>query len=170
MPASGPDKASTTPSIQAAKSAPANTYDADLAAAVAVFQARHGINVDSALGKETIESMNVPASYRLGEIAANMERYRWLPRSFGSRYIFVNVSAFKLEAYDSGQKTLEMKVIVGQEYQDKATPVFAGTRWRPWCSGKYSSSKRMRRYIPAPRVSTHATLFFHKRGSDRSNN
>ena len=103
----------------------ANVYDRDLAAAVAVFQQRHGINVDSALGTETIESMNVPASYRLGEIAANMERYRWLPRTFGNRYIFVNVPAFKLEAFDSGQKTLEMKVIVGQEYQDKATPVFA---------------------------------------------
>jgi murein L,D-transpeptidase YcbB/YkuD len=69
--------------------------------------------------------MNVPAEYRLGEIAANMERFRWLPRSFGSRYVFVNVPAFKLEAYDNGQKALEMKVIVGQEYQDKATPVFA---------------------------------------------
>ena len=125
VPASGPNKASMVPSIQAAKSAAPNTYDADLAAAVALFQARHGINVDSALGKETIESMNVPASYRLAEIAANMERYRWLPRSFGARYVFVNVSAFKLEAYDSGQKALEMKVIVGQEYQDKATPVFA---------------------------------------------
>jgi murein L,D-transpeptidase YcbB/YkuD len=61
----------------------------------------------------------------LGEIAANMERYRWLPRSFGSRYIFVNVPAFKLEAFDTGQKVLEMKVIVGQEYQNRATPVFA---------------------------------------------
>ena len=30
------------------------------------------IHVDSALGKETIESMNVPASFRLGEIAENM--------------------------------------------------------------------------------------------------
>ena len=125
VPASGPNKASMVPSIQGAKSAAPNTYDADLAAAVALFQTRHGINVDSALGKETIESMNVPASYRLAEIAANMERYRWLPRSFGARYVFVNVSAFKLEAYDSGQKALEMKVIVGQEYQDKATPVFA---------------------------------------------
>ena len=125
VPASGPNKASVTPSVQGAKSAAPNTYDADLAAAVALFQTRHGINVDSALGKETIESMNVPASYRLAEIAANMERYRWLPRSFGARYVFVNVSAFKLEAYDSGQKALEMKVIVGQEYQDKATPVFA---------------------------------------------
>jgi murein L,D-transpeptidase YcbB/YkuD len=125
VPASGATKASMIPSPQSASRAVASTYDADLAAAVALFQARHGINVDSALGKETIESMNVPASYRLAEIAANMERYRWLPRSFGSRYIFVNVSAFKLEAYDSGQRALEMKVIVGQEYQDKATPVFA---------------------------------------------
>ncbi|HYU54425.1 MAG TPA: L,D-transpeptidase family protein [Gemmatimonadaceae bacterium] len=99
--------------------------DTGLAAAIAEFQQRHSINVDSALGKETIEAMNVPASYRLGEIAANMERYRWLPRSFGSRYVFVNVPAFKLEAYDSGQKVLEMKVIVGQEYQNRATPVFA---------------------------------------------
>jgi murein L,D-transpeptidase YcbB/YkuD len=100
-------------------------YDRDLAAAVAVFQQRHSINVDSALGKETIDAMNVSAEFRLGQIAANMERWRWLPRSFGSRYIFVNVPAFKLEAYDSGQKTIEMKVIVGQEYENKATPVFA---------------------------------------------
>src|SRR5712675_1888182 len=117
--------ASMVPALKRAKASLAGTYDHDLAAAVALFQERHGINVDSSLGKETIESMNVPASYRLAEIAANMERYRWLPRSFGKRYVFVNVSAFKLEAYDSGQKSLEMKVIVGQEYQDKATPVFA---------------------------------------------
>ncbi|MEP6858507.1 MAG: L,D-transpeptidase family protein, partial [Gemmatimonadales bacterium] len=125
VPASGANKASMIPSPQGATASSGSTYDHDLAAAVALFQTRHGINVDSALGKETIESMNVPASYRLGEIAANMERYRWLPRSLGSRYVFVNVSAFKLEAYDTGQKVLEMKVIVGQEYQDKATPVFA---------------------------------------------
>jgi murein L,D-transpeptidase YcbB/YkuD len=125
VPASGANKASMSQSPQGMSAPSATTYDHDLAAAVALFQTRHGINVDSALGKETLESMNVPASYRLGEIAANMERYRWLPRSFGSRYVFVNVSAFKLEAYDSGTKTLEMKVIVGQEYQDKATPVFA---------------------------------------------
>jgi murein L,D-transpeptidase YcbB/YkuD len=125
IPSSGANKGSMVSSPQGAKASAADTYDQDLAAAVALFQTRHGINVDSSLGKETIESMNVPASYRLAEIAANMERYRWLPRSFGSRYIFVNVSAFKLEAYDSGQRTLTMKVIVGQEYQDKATPVFS---------------------------------------------
>jgi murein L,D-transpeptidase YcbB/YkuD len=118
-PGSGGDSAST------AQRSGGGVYDNNLAGAVAEFQQRHSINVDSALGKETIDAMNVPASYRLGEIAANMERYRWLPRSFGQRYIFVNVPAFRLEAYDSGQKVMEMKVIVGQEYEDKATPVFA---------------------------------------------
>jgi murein L,D-transpeptidase YcbB/YkuD len=69
--------------------------------------------------------MNKPATYRLGQIAANLERYRWMPRSLGTRYIYVNVPAFKLTAYEGNQKALEMKVIVGQNYQDKTTPVFA---------------------------------------------
>ena len=123
--ASAPATSSMFPSLQAQAGSSAGVYDPALAGAVALYQARHAINVDSALGAETIESMNVPAHFRLGEIAANMERFRWLPRSFGSRYVFVNVPAFKLEAYDAGRKTLEMKVIVGQEYEDRATPVFA---------------------------------------------
>jgi murein L,D-transpeptidase YcbB/YkuD len=108
-----------------ADSAKANVYDRALAGAVAEFQAHHGIVVDSMLGDETLQSLNVPADYRLAQIAANLERYRWLPRNLGQRYIFVNVPAFRLQAYDSGQKVLEMKVIVGQEYEGRKTPVFA---------------------------------------------
>jgi L,D-transpeptidase YcbB len=100
-------------------------YDHALAGAVAEFQARHTIVEDSMLGPETLAAMNRPAAYRLAQIAANLERYRWLPREFGARYIFVNVPAFRLEAYDQGQRVLEMRVIVGAEYQDRATPVFA---------------------------------------------
>ena len=66
IPASGANKASMIPSPQSTTVSSASTYDHELAAAVGLFQARHGINVDSALGKETIESMNVPARYRLG--------------------------------------------------------------------------------------------------------
>jgi L,D-transpeptidase YcbB len=102
-----------------------NVYDAGLAGAVAQFQAHHGIAVDSALGTETVNALNVPVAYRLGQIAANMERHRWMPRSLPDRYVYVNVPAFHLEAFDGGKPTLEMKVIVGQEYEDKATPVFA---------------------------------------------
>src|SRR5205823_14985136 len=96
-----------------------------IAGAVAQVQAHHAIAVDSMLGKETLDALSVPADYRLAQIAANLERYRWLPRELGQRYVLVNVPQFYLHAYDSCQKTLDMKVIVGQEYEDKATPVFA---------------------------------------------
>jgi L,D-transpeptidase YcbB len=116
--AGGPAAASTPPSGTA-------TYDRELAGAVALFQREHGIVVDSALGKETVNALNVPASYRLGQIAANMERYRWMPRALGDKYVFVNVPAFRLEAYDDAKKVMEMKVIVGAEFEDRNTPVFS---------------------------------------------
>lgn len=100
-------------------------YDETLAGAVARFQETHSINVDSVLGPETVESLSIPADYRLGQIAANLERYRWLPRTLGSRYILVNVPAFRFEAYEHDSLALEMKVIVGAEYKDKNTPTFS---------------------------------------------
>jgi L,D-transpeptidase YcbB len=100
-------------------------YDASLAGAVAQFQYHHAIGVDSALGKETLDALNVPAQFRLAQIAGNLERYRWLPRALGSKYIKVNVPAFRLEGYENGKKTIEMKVIVGADYEGKATPVFS---------------------------------------------
>ena len=105
--------------------ATAGVYDRSLAGAVAEFQARHGIVVDSALGAETVAALNQPAVYRMSQIAANLERMRWLPRTLGTRYIYVNVPAFRLEAYEAGQKSLDMKVIVGEDFEDKATPVFS---------------------------------------------
>ena len=104
---------------------PMETYGTDLASAVARFQARYGLVVDGALGKATVAALNVPAAYRLGQVAANLERYRWLPHALGERYVLVNVPAFRLEAWDSSGKALEMKVIVGQEYEGRRTPVFA---------------------------------------------
>ena len=113
--------AATTPRARTGS----GTFDRSLSAAVARFQTTHAIAVDSMLGQETLDALNVPADYRLAQIAANLERYRWMPRDLGQRYVLVNVPQFYLHAYDSGQKSLDMKVIVGQEYEDKATPVFA---------------------------------------------
>lgn len=98
--------------------------DQSLAAAIATFQERHAIVMDSTLGQETLDALNVTADFRLAQIAANLERYRWLPRTLGDRYIFVNVPAFRLQAFEAGRKALEMKVIVGAEYDERATPVF----------------------------------------------
>ncbi len=106
-------------------STPRAVYDERLAGAVAGFQARHGIVVDSMVGPETLRALNTPAEYRAGQIMANLERFRWLPRELGDRYVYVNVPAFRLDAYDNGAHVLDMKVIVGSEYEDRATPAFA---------------------------------------------
>jgi murein L,D-transpeptidase YcbB/YkuD len=100
-------------------------YDRELAAAVAAFQARHSIVVDSVLGRGTLATLNVPIEYRIGQIMANLERFRWLPRSYQDRYIIVNVPSFSLVAFEEGKPVLRMRVIVGAEYENRATPAFA---------------------------------------------
>lgn len=97
----------------------------DLEDALRTYQERHGLEQTGKLNAATRTALNVPADERLRQIAINLERYRWLPRSLGDRYIYVNVPAFRLEAYDQGQKALEMKVVVGAEYEGRSTPVFA---------------------------------------------
>ncbi|MHB1224018.1 MAG: L,D-transpeptidase family protein [Gemmatimonadaceae bacterium] len=99
-------------------------YDSALAGAVARFQARHGIVVDSILGPETLAALNVPADYRLGQIAANLERHRWLARTPPERYVAVNVPAFRLQAFEDGREVLLMRVIVGASYDNRDTPTF----------------------------------------------
>jgi murein L,D-transpeptidase YcbB/YkuD len=96
-----------------------------LAAELVRFQAHHGLSASGRLDKETLAALNITADERVQQIAANMERHRWLPRTLGSRYIYVNVPAFRLDAYDSGQKALSMRVVVGAEYQGRTTPTFS---------------------------------------------
>jgi murein L,D-transpeptidase YcbB/YkuD len=58
-----------------------------------------------------------------GQIALNLERWRWMPDDFGSRYVIVNVPSFHLEAHEGGQTALQMKVVVGKP--ENKTPIFS---------------------------------------------
>lgn len=94
------------------------------------WQANHDLEPDGRLGKMTFAALNVSAAERTAQIASNMERHRWLPRALGQKYIYVNVPSFRLDAFDSGQRVLSMKVVVGADYDGKTTPVFADSmRW-----------------------------------------
>jgi murein L,D-transpeptidase YcbB/YkuD len=60
---------------------------------------------------------------RIALIELNMDRWRWMPDDFGPRYVFVNIPAFHLDAFENGQVVLNMKVVTGRK-QDP-TPVLA---------------------------------------------
>lgn len=104
---------------------PVDSVAGDVETVIRLYQERHGLAETGRLDDRTVRSMNVPAAERLQQIGSNLERQRWLPRSLGSRYIHVNVPAFRLEAYDGGQKKLEMRVVVGSEFEGRSTPVFS---------------------------------------------
>jgi murein L,D-transpeptidase YcbB/YkuD len=57
------------------------------------------------------------------QIAMNMERWRWLPDDLGSRYLIVNIPAYRLDAIEDGASVLDMKVVTGKK--DSPTPVLA---------------------------------------------
>jgi len=97
-------------------------YDADLQEAVKVFQRRHGLTDDAAIGKEVVSEMNVPVEQRIAQIEMNMERWRWLPRDLGDRYVLVNIPEMRLDVYEREQSVLTMKVVVGKP--DSQTPIF----------------------------------------------
>ncbi|HEX9972187.1 MAG TPA: L,D-transpeptidase family protein [bacterium] len=98
-------------------------FDDTLEIAVKKFQDRHGLHVDGEVGTGTIAVLNVPASHYFHRIAVNMERWRWLPKDLGERYILVNIAAFTLDVVDKGQTVLHMPVVVGKDY--RRTPVFS---------------------------------------------
>jgi len=57
------------------------------------------------------------------QIAMNMERWRWLPDDLGSRYLLVNIPAYRLDAIENGKSVLEMKVVTGKK--TSPTPVLS---------------------------------------------
>ncbi len=101
---------------------PLAVLDESVAAGLARYQARNGLIADSILGTNTLQMLNVPVEERVRQIQLNMERLRWWPRSFGEKYVLVNVPEYKLRVYENQEKQLEMKVIVGKEYH--STPIF----------------------------------------------
>jgi murein L,D-transpeptidase YcbB/YkuD len=60
---------------------------------------------------------------RARQIALNLERWRWLPDDFGSRYFLVNIPAYRLLALENGTTALDIRVVVGKPGNE--TPVFS---------------------------------------------
>lgn len=95
---------------------------ADIKAALERFQARHGLPEDGVLGGETLTALNVPVSSRIAQIAANMERWRWLPRRLEDRYIEVDVPEQSVDFIENGKSVLHSRAIIGRDGESR-TPI-----------------------------------------------
>jgi murein L,D-transpeptidase YcbB/YkuD len=100
----------------------AGVYTPELQEAVRVFQRRHGLADDGVVGPAVISALNVPIDRRIEQIAMNMERWRWLPRDLGERYILVNIPEMRLDVVEGNTAAISMRVVVGKS--DTPTPIF----------------------------------------------
>jgi murein L,D-transpeptidase YcbB/YkuD len=106
-------------------SATAGTNNNDVVAALRRYQGRNGLAADGRLTAATIRALNVPASQRAAQIAANMERWRWLPERLPATRIVVNVPLAMLTAYRDGDAVITSRVVVGAP--STPTPILATT-------------------------------------------
>ncbi|KTS07445.1 peptidoglycan-binding protein [Methylobacterium radiotolerans] len=99
---------------------PNDRLDPPLVAAIAAFQARHGLPDSGVLGRLTINALNVPAAVRQRQLAASAARLMGSKFPFGERYVVVNIPSAAVEAVENGAVARRYVAVVGSP--DKATP------------------------------------------------
>jgi murein L,D-transpeptidase YcbB/YkuD len=89
-------------------------FDKELAQAVKVFQARHGLTADAIVGADTLAALNVTPDIRARQIQINMQRFAQLAGDVGDRFVMVNIPEYQLHLVEDNHEVLTMKVIVGK--------------------------------------------------------
>jgi len=90
-------------------------FDDALENSVKSFQARNGLKIDGVVGSSTLSALNISVEDRIEQIKFNMERWRWLPKDLGERYIMVNTANFELDIVENGQPVTSSRAIVGKK-------------------------------------------------------
>lgn len=76
-----------------------------------VFASVEPTHPDYAALKTALAATNDPARQQI--IKTNMERWRWLPRDLGTRYVYVNVPEYMVRVVGKGKNIATYRAIVG---------------------------------------------------------
>jgi peptidoglycan hydrolase-like protein with peptidoglycan-binding domain len=83
----------------AAPESASTLFDSTLLAAVRHAQRRLGLHPDGIVGPGTWRALTVPAAERARRVAANLERYRWLPRGGAGMALVLDEGAGRAELW-----------------------------------------------------------------------
>ena len=109
-------------------------YDAILADAVKVYQAKNGLKADGIVGPSTLKYINRTVEGEREQIVLNMKRLRdpiW--RNRPDLRVDVDVARYWLTAYENGVVAFEMPVVVGSKKRQTNlfSTVMTGVRLNP---------------------------------------
>ena len=92
-----------------------DTYDSVIVKVVAKFQKANGLIDDGAIGKATIEKLNVSPKEYVEKIKLSLERFRWLSYTDSSRYLLVNIPDFYLRIIEDKREKLNIRICTGRK-------------------------------------------------------
>ncbi|WP_420142957.1 L,D-transpeptidase family protein [Sphingobium sp.] len=120
--------ASSAPDVVRARIAledPAVTPNEKLVDVIQRAQRRYGLEPTGGLGARTLEALNVSVDDRIAAIMANMERWRWMPRTLPVNRVQVNIAAAVLTVFEGDQPVSSMRAVTGSP--DNATPMLSSS-------------------------------------------
>ena len=81
---------------------------------ISKYQRGKGLTETGKLNSNTVNSLNNTPWEKFKRIAITLDRFKLLPDSMPTTYIWVNIPAYRMRVVDSGNVALESNVIVGQ--------------------------------------------------------
>jgi murein L,D-transpeptidase YcbB/YkuD len=91
------------------------------------FQKSAGLLPDGHIGPATRAALigDTPEknAVKIAAVIANMEEWRWMPRTLGSTYILVNIPAFTVKLMKDGKAVFDDRIVVGTP--ENQTPIFS---------------------------------------------
>jgi L,D-transpeptidase YcbB len=110
-------------------------FDPSLTSAVKAFQHRLGLAEDGVIGRQTLQTLNVPVETRIEQIRASMERWRWLPHDMEPQYLLINSAAFEIDLMEQNQTRFHKRTVNGREerqtpsFRSRVTHLVANPQW-----------------------------------------
>jgi murein L,D-transpeptidase YcbB/YkuD len=98
---------------------------AQLAKAIKSFQRSKGITIDGKVGEGTLQMLNSSDRDKFVRIAITLDRYKMLPDSMPSRYIWVNLPGYYMHLIQDDSVLITSKIVCGKDVT--RTPVLTST-------------------------------------------
>lgn len=108
--------------VLAQEQADGNIYDHILEMAVTRFQREQNLDVDGAVGRQTMAVLNVPVQQRIAQLKANLERSRWLLHEVNGNFVMVDIAGYQVLLFKDGKPVWSSRIQVGKPY--RKTPIF----------------------------------------------
>lgn len=112
-------------------------FDRDVYNAVYRFQQLNFLGADGVVGPGTYRALDMTIEKAINQVRANLEKWRFLPRTFPDRYLFVDMGRQELDIMENNNLIDRMRVVVGKDLHgtptmtDRVTQILLAPYWYP---------------------------------------